>query len=60
MLELKKTMRYKIILDTLVLKASVNGFDVIQILKGKAGQRVRSLVLIEGHDERAIKSIVTK
>ena len=60
MWELKKTVWYEIILDTLVLKASVNGFDIIQILKGKAGQRVRSLVLIEGHDERAIKSIVTK
>ena len=37
MLELKKTLRYEIILDTLVLKTSVDGLYGVEIFDSEAG-----------------------
>ena len=60
MLELKKTLRYKIILDTLVLETSVDCLHSVEILDCEASQFEWGLILVECHYQRSIEPIVTE
>ena len=58
--ELKQAFWDEIVLDALILKVPIHDFDEIQVRKSEAVELVGSFVLIEGHYERTIESIMAE
>jgi hypothetical protein len=57
---LHQTLGHEVILDALVLDVAVDRFNILKVLLVERYQREWRLIYIVSHDERPVKSVVTK
>eukprot|EP00353_Schmidingerella_taraikaensis_P003136 CAMPEP_0185570776 /NCGR_PEP_ID=MMETSP0434-20130131/2961_1 /TAXON_ID=626734 ORGANISM="Favella taraikaensis, Strain Fe Narragansett Bay" /NCGR_SAMPLE_ID=MMETSP0434 /ASSEMBLY_ACC=CAM_ASM_000379 /LENGTH=178 /DNA_ID=CAMNT_0028185977 /DNA_START=2203 /DNA_END=2739 /DNA_ORIENTATION=+ len=58
--ELQQALWHEVIFDALVLEVAIHGLDQLEVLEGEADQLVGCLVLIQGHNQRTIKSVMAE
>jgi hypothetical protein len=57
---LQKALGHEVILDALVLDVAVHRFNILKVLLVERHQWERRFIYIVCHDERPVKSVVTK